>query len=162
MIKIFLDASMIFSAMKSQSGGSFRIVGLAREKKIIALTTETVINELKANTYKLKSNATSVDSFIAKNKIMVCEEVGQNEIEPFENLIETKDAHVVVGALSTECNYLITLDKKHLDNPQTKKNFKKLRIVSPREFLQKVFRSQKKRTATVRRPRASHSVREDI
>lgn len=37
------------------------------------------------------------------------------------------------------CDYLVTLDKKHLNNPSVKKKVSKIEIVSPKELLMTAF-----------------------
>ncbi len=135
MKKIFFDASVIFSALYSQKGGSFRLVSLAKDKKLIAITSQTVIQELKDNLNKLKMNADRLDNFIVQNNFFVREEISEKEIGRFVGLIEVKDVHVVVGAISTDCSCLVTLDKKHLDNLNAKKTIKHLKILSPKRLL---------------------------
>ncbi len=135
MRKVFFDASVIFSGLYSETGGSYRLVSLAKEKKLIAITSQTVIEELKDNLNKLKMAADRVDDFIVENNFFVREEITEKEIKPLTGLVNIKDAHVVAGALSTNCSYLVTLDKKHLDNPTVAKKIKNLKILSPKKLL---------------------------
>jgi predicted nucleic acid-binding protein len=68
---------------------------------------------------------------------LVREQIKQSEIEEFTDLIEEKDAHVVAGAILTNCSHLVTLAKRHIDRKETKEKFlPKLKILSPRELLQ--------------------------
>lgn len=138
MLKIFLDASVIFAGAHSQSGGSRRICELCRTKIISALTTQTVIEELKDNSHKLKI-ATSIEQFVAKHKIAVFKRVSHKEVLSLTKFVDIKDAHIIAGTISTGCKIIVTLDKKHLNNSKTKNNFPDLTIVSPKEFLQKIL-----------------------
>lgn len=135
MKKIYLDASVIFSAIYSKTGGSRRLLELVKQKKFIGITSQSVINELKDNLHKLKMGISQIDNFIGQYNLFVREEIKEEEITPYKNITDVKDAHVVAGAIITTCQYLVTLDKKHLDNPKVQKKLKNLQILSPKKLL---------------------------
>lgn len=133
--KIYFDASILFAALYSKTGGSYKLARLSEEKKIIALTSQTVIDEVKANIKKFKEGQVDIGLFIKKHNFYVREVVTQDEIEAYKNIVAQKDAHVLVGAASTESDYLVTLDKKHINKKQVKGVFTKSQIVSPKQAL---------------------------
>ena len=137
MKRVFFDASVLFSALYSSRGGSFALVQLVLKGKIVGITSQTVIDELYENMHKIrKASKQEIDTFIQTNKLIVRESVGHKEIEQYIDQVEEKDAHVVAGAILTRCNFLVTLDKKHLNNSKIKKLFdKQIHIVSPKELL---------------------------
>lgn len=106
----------------------------------MGVTSQSVVEELYDNMYKIKkASKQEVDIFIQIHKLVVRERIAHKEIEPYINLVEEKDAHVLAGALLTRCDFLVTLDKKHLDNGETKTHFNKhIHIVSPKELLRLV------------------------
>lgn len=137
MIKVFFDTSVLFSAIYSSSGGSAKLVLLVKQKCIGGITTQTIINELEENVGKIRRfGKKDISQFVFKNNILVREEIKLEEIKPYTSIVEEKDAHVVAGAIITNCDYLLTLDKKHLDNHDIKRRVKKVRIISPKEMLQ--------------------------
>ena len=140
MKRIFFDSSVLFSAMYSSRGGSYRLVQLVLKGNIVGITSQTVIEELYENMHKIrKASKQEVDVFIQIHKLIVRERIAHKEIEQYINLVEEKDIHVVVGALVTKCDFLVTLDKKHLNNAKTKKLFsRQIHIVSPKELLRLV------------------------
>ena len=140
MKRVFFDASVLFSAIYSSYGGSYALVRLALKGEIMGVTTKSIIEELYENMHKIKkASKQRVDIFIQTHKLMVRERMTHKEIEQYIGLVEEKDTHVVVGALLSHCDFLVTLDKKHLDNVETKKLFnKQIHIVSPKELLRLV------------------------
>ncbi len=130
-----MDASVIFSAIYSEKGGSRRIISLIKSNHLVGITSQTVIQELKGNLQKLKTESSQVDIFIAEYRLLVREEITQEELRSFEGLVDIKDVHVVAAAILTNCQYLITLDKKHLDNLKTQKKISRVQILSPKAFI---------------------------
>lgn len=135
MFKVFFDASVIFSACQSPSGGSRRLVDFVRYGHILGITSQTVIEEVERNASKF-SVFSDLASLINDNNFFVRSKITLLEIKPYQNLIEPKDAHVVAGAVLTECDYLVTLDKKHLDNTSVKNSITQTKIVSPKDLLE--------------------------
>lgn len=78
----------------------------------------------------------SIRQFIAERGFLVRRYITVSEIEPYVAVVEERDAHVIAGALITRCEYLVTLDKKHIDT-RVAKNFvgDRLCVVSPQEML---------------------------
>lgn len=136
MIKVFLDASVIIAALLSPKGGSAKICQSAREKKILAISSKTVVNEVLANLHKMKKlDQKDVENFILQKGIIVRQKVTRTEIIPFRGIVEEKDAHVLAGAILTKCDYLVTLDKKHFLKEEVKKKVKNIKLIAPKEFL---------------------------
>lgn len=139
-MKVFFDASVLFSAIYSSKGASFQLVSLVKKNKIIGITTQTVINELKNNLPKLKDETSkNIDQFIVENNFIVRQTIIISEIKPYLSIVEANDAHVVAGAILTSCHYLVTLDKKHLNNQKIKEKIKKVTILSPKELLMTIL-----------------------
>jgi len=136
MIKVYFDASVIFAALYSSTGGSYKLVSLVKNNVIIGITSQTVIKELENNLEKLKIGTTDqIHHFIINNNFYILEKISLQQIQPFINKINLKDAHIIAGATITNSNYLVTLDKKHINNQKVKKAFTNLLIVSPKELL---------------------------
>lgn len=135
MFKVFFDASVIFSACQSSGGGSRRLVDLVKSGNVLGITSQTVIEEVERNADKF-SNISSLADFVSDNNFFVRSQITLEEIRPYRNLVEAKDAHVVAGAILTESDYLVTLDKKHLNNLDLKSLIRQTKIVSPKELLE--------------------------
>lgn len=136
MTKVFFDASVLFSAIYSEKGGSAKIISLVKAGYLIGITTQNILTELKENITKFKHHdSKSIGRFILDNNILVSEMVSSAEIEAYGNIIENKDAHVLAGAIVTGCDYLVTLDKKHINNQGVKSKIMKVKILSPKDLL---------------------------
>jgi len=138
MLKIFFDSSVIFSALYSKTGASYALCLFVQKKSILGIINETVIQEIIRNTDDLKINPNKIHQFIANFNFLVREKIKPKEIKSLLNLIEQKNAHIIAGAKLANCDFLVTLDKKHIDNSKTKKTFPKLKITSPQKLLTKL------------------------
>lgn len=144
MIKVFFDASVIIAAIISSKGASFELLKYASRKKIIAITSKTVINEVVANLHKIeKFSEKDLGTFIVNNKIIVRKAVGRSEIEQFADVVSQKDTHVLAGAMLTNSDYLVSLDRKHIVKTEVKKKVEKIQIVLPKELLAKLRKISK-------------------
>lgn len=140
MIKVFLDASVIIAALLSPKGGSAKICQTAQEKKILAISSKTVVNEVLANLHKMRRiGQKNVEDFILQKGIIIRQRVTKNEIIPFQGIVEEKDAHVLAGAILTRCDYLVTLDKKHFLKEEVKKKVKNMKLIAPKELIPKLI-----------------------
>lgn len=136
MIRVFFDASVLFSALYSTTGGSRQLAVLVKAGRIIGVTTQTVIEEVEANIAKFKKiSIKTLHQFITDYRFLVGEKVAEFEIKPFLDKVHIKDAHVIAGAVLSGCDFLVTLDKKHLNNPSVKRKIKQIKIVSPKKLL---------------------------
>ena len=141
MIKVFFDASVIFSAIYSPVGGSRKLIELVKTKKIIGITSENIIKELKDNLDKLKNtDIEDVNQFISNSNLLVRQKITFSESKKYSRVVEEKDLHVVAGAIVTKCDYLVTLDRKHLNHPTVKRKLSKIEIVSSKELLEKLVK----------------------
>lgn len=140
-MKVFFDASVIISALLSPSGGSSLLIRLNQTGKIIGFTSETVIEEIidEEKFEKLQKSQEEIKDFISKSKLIVIESIGLNEWKIYENKVDEEDAHLISGSIQTNCQYLVTLDKKHLLRQDIKNKFLPLKIVNPKELLEEIF-----------------------
>lgn len=136
MFKVFLDASVIIAALLSPTGGSAKLIEFIKLDQLFGITSQTVVDEVDRKAGKIGKTRKQIGQFIAENSIIVRRRITFAEIEPLIGLVETEDAHVITGAKLTNCEYLVTLDKKHLLRSDIKNKFKPLRIVSPAEILE--------------------------
>lgn len=136
MIKVYLDASVIIAALFSPTGGSAKLLEFVKLGMVVGVASQTVIDEVEEHSLKIKKSHKEIRRFIQEHSIIVRESIDELELESFKNLIEEEDIHVAVGARLTKCDYLVTLDKKHLLQEEVKEMLKPLKVVSPKEILQ--------------------------
>ncbi len=133
MTKVFLDASVIIAAILSSGGGSAKILSLASKGKILAIVSQTVVLEVLEHKEKIGKTEIEINDFVIQNKIVVREEISYEEAGEYFESVEKDDAHLVAGAKLTKCDYLISLDKKHVLSLNDK--FSPLKITDPKGFL---------------------------
>lgn len=137
MIKVFFDSSVLFSAIYSPIGGSNQVCQLVKENKIKGFISQTIAAELQANIPKFsKETKTLPEKFIAEYKFIVRSEISEREIKPYQAIVVAKDAHILAGATLCSCDYILTLDKKHINNEGVKDKFTEVIITSPKEFFE--------------------------
>lgn len=140
MIKVYLDASVIIPALLSSTGGSFKLVQFVKLKAIIGITSQTVIEEVEDNSVKIRKSAKEIRQFIHDNLILIRKRISLTEAKQYKSTVVEKDVHVIAGAKLTKCDFLVTLDKKHLLKPDIKKLVKPLKIITPQELLEELVK----------------------
>lgn len=136
-MKVFFDASVIIAAMLSSTGGSALLLDYIRVGKITGITSQTVIDEIleEDKQKKIKKSKKEMEQFIAESGLLVREQVTIDEIVSYQGMVNIEDAHLIAGANLTQCEYLVSLDKKHLLNESVRQQFLPLKIVPPKELI---------------------------
>lgn len=139
-MRVFFDASVIIAALLSPTGGSSLLIKYLKKGKIIGVTSQTVVEEVleEDKYYKLKKSRKEIENFVAQSGLIVCENITAEEVVPYLSKVDVEDAHLLAGANLTRCTYLVSLDKKHIVRPDLQKRFLPLRIVFPKELLEKM------------------------
>lgn len=136
--KIFFDASVIIAAILSPTGGSAKLLQFSKNRTIIAITSQTVIDEVVDHSEKIHKTPDEIASYIQASCMLVRERVTQAEIKKVSEIVDTADRHLIVGARGAACHYLITLDKKHLLRSDVRKSMAPLHIINPKGLLKKL------------------------
>lgn len=139
--RVYFDASIIIAALLSPSGGSSLLFEYIKQGRIIGVTSQTAIKEIleEEKFRKIKRSKEEIEQFIAQSGLFVREGITVEDIAPYKDLIDAKDAHLIAGATLTECTHLVTLDKKHLLREDIQRKFLPLKIVSPKEILKEII-----------------------
>lgn len=140
-MKVYFDASVIIAALLSPSGGSALSISLVQHKLVVGITSQTVIDEVINNSSKIHQPINSIHDFISETSLVVRSRLTEEEISPYVNKVAIKDAHVLAGAIRSHCDYLVTLDKKHLLIPSLRDTVPELVILSPKELLERVIQT---------------------
>lgn len=110
---------------------------LTKENKLTGVISQGILEEVISKSAKIKAEEREIINFVKDNGLLIREKVKEVETEEFRGLVsDPKDLHVLAAAKLTKCQYLVTLDKKHLLRTNIKKQFKPLQIISPKEFLE--------------------------
>ena len=135
-MKIVIDTNVLFAALKSRRGASFKLVSfLPSERFSVAISVPLIIE------YEDVLNRGKLPSYITKEDIsdfidFFCHIGDQQDIfflwRPF--LPDPSDDLVLEVAVAGGCDAIITYNKRHF------KNIEKfgLRILDPKEFLAEI------------------------
>lgn len=137
MTKVFLDANVYFSGFLSNEGASCFLLELARRNKIQVFATRLVLHEAERNLRK-KTHPKILKSFrrfLQQTKIRVIPSPDEKILQRCESLIHPKDVPVLAAALESGADYLITLDRRHFLTERISTVLKKMKIVTPADFI---------------------------
>lgn len=135
-ITIFIDTSVLFSAVQSKIGASARIIGLCKKGLIKGFISDYVIEEAKWNARKLdQKQKQRLHIFLQQGRLEKAENPTTVEIKKYETVIKLKDAPVVAAAIKSKVDFLVTLDTRDFKKQSIQKVLKSLKILTPREFV---------------------------
>ncbi len=108
---LFFDASCLFAAAASPSGGTGFLIDLCEADLLTGWTSESVLGETERNlTHKLPGPAwPRLEARIARGALHIAVPVLSERSQV--SGINHKDAHVYAHALATRVNYIVTLDR---------------------------------------------------
>ena len=134
--RVFLDSSVLIAGAASPSGASRAILILANAELITPIASEQVLVESECNIRdKLPRALGYYQRVISNAGFEVVQDPSPEEIEAAKQIIHPKDAPILAAAMSTQVDYLVTLNHKHfLDDPAVASK-SGLRIGLPSHFL---------------------------
>lgn len=137
-MKIFLDTNILVSAAMFPNGAAskayFKAITLPNDVIITEYVVDEFINTIKLK-FSKKDDLAKVFINLAKDVINLLENTDKKVKE--EELIKDRDNDDILilrSAINYKCDLLITGDKDLLD---IKNKVKRVKIVSPREFIDK-------------------------
>jgi len=143
--RVFLDANIFFAGARSPKGGSSFVLELAKKRKLEIITVTQALFEAEENIRKklgpLYLNRHYQNLLEIKPKIQSIEFVTLREIAKLKKILPEKDIPILLGAVLSNSQVLITLDRKHfLRNEKLKKTKLPFKILNPGEFLREYFK----------------------
>jgi predicted nucleic acid-binding protein len=131
-VRVFLDSSVLLVAAGSSKGASRYIILNYNEHSINLITSDYCIQEVEYNLNKLSpQNSVEWYSIIKPRLKIVPVRLSFSKILVYPKL---KDRPVIITALSTDSDYLLTLDKIDFKGLLGDKVYR-MWILSPSEFL---------------------------
>jgi predicted nucleic acid-binding protein len=137
---VFIDASVWIAASGSPSGGSSLVLEICEGRRFCALCSQRVLQEAQTN-IRAKLPVEALVRFyrlLAAAELGIVSPVVPDEEVQYGGIIAEKDAHVVAAAVRGAA-YLVTLDRKHLANDETRKAGLPFQILLPGEFVNLVL-----------------------
>ena len=132
-MRIFLDASIWLAALGRPEGGAAHLLELAQAGGLVPLTSAAVLQEARRNAGKGGSTPADLEALVLRVRPLLVA-IRATDLAPWSAVAE-KDRHVIAGAVLGHAEFLVTFDRKHLDNPTTR-SLVPLAIGSPGACLQ--------------------------
>lgn len=137
MIRLFLDANVLFAASVSSQGGSaFLLESCRRPQDLEAAVSRLILLEAERNLRK-KAPAEALKRYhhlLEEIPLLVMRSPTAREIHPYRSLIHEKDLPVLAAAILSRSSYLITLDRRDFMTEKIRKAHLPIRIATPKEF----------------------------
>lgn len=129
----FLDSSVLFTAVNSPTGGSAKLFTLKNIKletsKIVLIEVERNVRS-KLQSYQLKR------FFILVEKLEIIDQVPDKpEIGKAKEVIAGKDAVILAESKKSDCDFIISLDKKHFLTLAVGEFLKPKKVLTPKMLL---------------------------
>ena len=119
--RVFLDTSVLFAAVWSETGGSRLILKLGEVGAIALWVGPSVLREAEAVLKrKSKQSRPHVAILLDRAQVQVGPEAGKESLAQALSAVDyPPDAQVLAEAVEIGANYLVSLDQKHLvGNPR--------------------------------------------
>jgi predicted nucleic acid-binding protein len=135
--RVFVDSSCLIAACLSSSGASYFCIIYAPEAGYELLINEVVFEEtLDVFKRKFPELRNRFFGLLSIGNFSILKNPGKKELKIVKNLIEEKDAPILVSAIKY-ADYLLTLDKGFFKKEVLDfAKIHKLIILSPKEFIQ--------------------------
>ncbi|EKE14164.1 MAG: hypothetical protein ACD_12C00648G0002 [uncultured bacterium] len=129
---VFLDSSVLFTAVNSPVGGSSKLFIL---KNIQLITSKIVLTEVERNIRKKLLDYHLERFFLLVDKIKIFGiEINKADLEKAEKIIVKKDVIILIQAKLSKADFLLTLDKKHFIQKKVTNYVKPMKIFTPKDF----------------------------
>lgn len=143
MIRVFLDASVIFAAVYSKTGASRELFRQAIHDQVRLVVNQDVLDEAQRNlTKKAPQEATQLRVLMAMIGPEIAPDPSPKLTSQVSQYVVEKDVPVVAGAMAAQVDYLVTFDRKHLIDPAEVAEKSGFKIVLPEVVVEAVRREQ--------------------
>ena len=137
-LNIFLDSSVLFSAVYSVSGGSAKLFTL---KNVNLVASKLVLTEVERNVrQKLQSYHLARFFMLAELLTITESNLSASEIVLTKKVIAEKDAAILADFKKSKCSILIILDKKDFLQERVLKFVKPKRVLTTKMFFGQKWR----------------------
>lgn len=143
MRRVFIDASVLFSASLSPTGASREIIRLSIQSKIALVANQLVMQEVEKN-ISIK-NSEVLEQLRLFRELLAIELVEPTSEEVVAMLPYTalKDAPHLASAIKAKAHCLVSLDRKHLIDVRNRiESNLELKILLPGELLEEIRRGE--------------------
>lgn len=138
MLRAFLDASVIYSAIVSGEGASRELLKRHIRREVTLVVSEYVLKEVANNMAKKSPDKSGSVGLLIDLLDLEIVTITAESVQETMVYTEPKDAPVVAAAIAGQCDYLLTYDKKHLLGNALIAENAGLIIGTPGDLLQKL------------------------
>ncbi len=132
-ILVFVDSSVLFSAVNSPTGGSAKLFTVRLFKLI---TSPTVLAEVERNVRnKLSSEYLRRFFFLVDGLTVIDQRPNERLVSQAKKVIVEKDAVILAEAKQSMAESIVTLDKKHFFTPKVERFLGKQKVSIPKMLL---------------------------
>ncbi len=133
MIRIFLDASVIFSACYSSTGHSRDLLLMALNGEIQLVISNYVLKETRRNLESKSADDLLFLDFILDNLQIELVKPTTPQVLAAAKHVDMKDAPIIAAVKRAKVDLLVTLDQKHILRRPGLAKYSGASIVTPRE-----------------------------
>jgi predicted nucleic acid-binding protein len=115
MRRIFVDANVLIAGTDSQSGASNAVLKLAEVGLFQLVVCTQVLDEVERNLRKKLPRALpNFAAQMARLRLEILPDPTQEQVKPWQDIIEAKDASILCAAVASHADRFITLNTKFL------------------------------------------------
>lgn len=131
---VFVDSSVLFSAVNSPTGGSSKLFTL---KNIKLITSRLVLTETEKNVREKLHEYHLERFFMLADKIKIFKQLPDKKlIKEAQKVIVQKDSVILAESKQSGGDFLITLDKKHFLTKSVVKFLLPQKVVTPKMLIE--------------------------
>ena len=136
-MRVFVDTSVLFSALYSSSGFARDLVFLAVDKQLVLVVSGNVLDEVERNLRaKIPERINLWNRLLEIIMFEVVADPPLEQVRLCEAYVVPKDAPIVAAAILAKVDYLATYDRKHLLEPQEVATQSGLTIITPDKIVE--------------------------
>lgn len=139
MRRVFVDANVLIAGTDSQSGASNAVLKLAEVGLFQLVVCTQVLDEAERNLRKKLPRALpNFAAQMARLHLEILPDPTPEQVKPWQDIIETKDAPILCAAVVSHADRFITLNTKDFTPSVAEQSG--LTIQTPAEFIEEIRR----------------------
>lgn len=138
MTRIFLDSSVLFSAIYSPRGHSRDLIHMGIRGEITLVVSELVLEETRRNLAQSSPDLLLFLDFAIENIPFEIVRPTKREVLAAAKHVALKDAPILAGAKRAGVDFLASLDKKHILGKPELEDFSGSKIRTPKEVFEQI------------------------
>lgn len=132
--RVFFNASVILAGLFSPKGGSAKLLSWTKIKRVNGIINEIVFQEAVRNAEKIGWKEKDLEKELGVIFSEILAAPLKKKVRAWRKIVaDPGDAHLLASTLEANCQFLVSLDKKHILS--LKEKVKKPKIVSPGELI---------------------------